>query len=166
MDTQMFCYQCEQTAGCSACTGGAGVCGKTAETAGLQDQLTGALIGLAQSAKPTAEVCEAIIEGLFTTVTNVSFDDESITELIERVKGLGSGEVLDMTQIWDADEDTRSLKSLILFGIRGMAAYAHHALALGYQDDEVNAFFCEALRTIGSEETADSLLPHVLKWER
>lgn len=49
MDTQMFCFQCEQTAGCSGCTGKAGVCGKTAQTAKLQDELTGALIGLARA---------------------------------------------------------------------------------------------------------------------
>ena len=49
MDKQMFCFQCEQTAGCSGCTGKAGVCGKTADTAGLQDELTGALIGLARA---------------------------------------------------------------------------------------------------------------------
>ena len=49
MDRQMFCFQCEQTAGCSGCTGKAGVCGKTADTAGLQDELTGALIGLARA---------------------------------------------------------------------------------------------------------------------
>lgn len=163
MDTQMFCYQCEQTAGCTACTGKAGVCGKTALTAGLQDQLTGALIGLAQSAEPTAEVCETVIEGLFTTVTNVSFDDESIASLIDRAKALGSGEVYGMAQVWDADEDIRSLKSLILFGIRGMAAYAYHAQVLGYKDEEINAFFCEALRAIGAEGTVDSLLPQVLK---
>ena len=77
MEKQMFCFQCEQTAGCSGCTGKAGVCGKTAQTAaGLQDELTGALIGLARACannqpkrQPQTEV---MIEGLFTTVTNVS----------------------------------------------------------------------------------------------
>ena len=51
MDQKMFCYQCEQTAGCAGCTGGTGVCGKTAETARLQDQLVGAMIGLARAAE-------------------------------------------------------------------------------------------------------------------
>ena len=84
MDRQMFCFQCEQTAGCSGCTGKAGVCGKTADTAGLQDELTGALIGLARACanneRKRNKQTESIIEGLFTTVTNVAFDDDSIKE--------------------------------------------------------------------------------------
>ena len=65
--------------------------------------------------------------------------------------------------LWNANEDIRSLKSLILFGIRGMAAYAYHANVLNYEDTEVNRFFCEALFKIGYEESADALLPTVLK---
>ena len=72
----MFCYQCEQTAGCSGCTGNAGVCGKKADTARLQDELTGALIGLARAVNDAETISkrtgQLIIEGLFTTVTNVS----------------------------------------------------------------------------------------------
>ena len=68
-----------------------------------------------------------------------------------------------MQQLWNADEDTRSLKSLILFGIRGMAAYAYHAAVLGHEDDEVNLFFCEALFKIGYEENTETLLSTVLK---
>ena len=88
MEKQMFCFQCEQTAGCSGCTGKAGVCGKTADTAGLQDELTGALIGLARACannekKETTD--RIIIEGLFTTVTNVAFDDNSIRKMINTI---------------------------------------------------------------------------------
>lgn len=76
MNKKMFCFQCEQTAGCTGCTGNSGVCGKKADTAELQDKLTGALIGLARSIDDTAMVSEntwqIIIEGLFTTITNVS----------------------------------------------------------------------------------------------
>ena len=68
-----------------------------------------------------------------------------------------------MQQLWNADEDTRSLKSLILFGIRGMAAYAYHAYVLNFEDPEVNQFFCEALFRIGYAESMDELLPTVLK---
>ena len=81
MDKKMFCYQCEQTVGCTGCTGNAGVCGKKAGTAKLQDELTGALIGLARavdSAAISESTSQVIIEGLFTTVTNVSFDDAAI----------------------------------------------------------------------------------------
>mgnify|MGYP000967080994 len=79
MDKKMFCFQCEQTVGCAGCTGNAGVCGKKADTARLQDELTGALIGLARAVDSTTAISkrtgQVIIEGLFTTVTNVNFDD-------------------------------------------------------------------------------------------
>ena len=75
----------------------------------------------------------------------------------------GKSDEYDMQQLWNADEDIRSLKSLILFGIRGMAAYAYHANVLNYEDAEVNRFFCEALFKIGYEESMDTLLPTVLK---
>ncbi|WES36592.1 hydroxylamine reductase [Ruminiclostridium papyrosolvens DSM 2782] len=68
-----------------------------------------------------------------------------------------------MENLWNAHEDIRSLKSLILFGIRGMAAYAYHALVLGYSDDEVNAFFYKALRAVGSDMAIDELLSIVME---
>ena len=64
----------------------------------------------------------------------------------------GKTDEYDMQQLWNANEDIRSLKSLILFGIRGMAAYAYHANVLNFEDAEVNRFFCEALFKIGYEE--------------
>lgn len=180
MENKMFCYQCEQTAGCTGCTQ-SGVCGKSADTARLQDELTGALIGLARATESnpaTQNTYQTIIEGLFTTITNVSFDDEAIIRQIEKthaakeelVPGCGScgapcgkTEDYDMQQLWNDNEDIRSLKSLILFGLRGMAAYAYHAQMLGYQDDEVNDFFCEGLFKVGYENTMEELLPTVLK---
>ena len=89
MDNKMFCFQCEQTAGCSGCTGSAGVCGKTADTANLQDELTGALIGLARACennKKTENTDQIIIEGLFTTITNVNFDNAAIENMIQKVR--------------------------------------------------------------------------------
>ena len=91
MERKMFCYQCEQTAGCTACTGNAGVCGKRADTARLQDKLTGALIGLARATEGneyliTGDTSRLVLEGLFTTVTNVNFNNDTITELIRRVE--------------------------------------------------------------------------------
>ena len=89
MERKMFCFQCEQTAACSGCTGKAGVCGKTADVAQLQDELTGALVGLARATdggmQATPEVWCLMIEGLFTTVTNVNFNEKTIRELIGRV---------------------------------------------------------------------------------
>lgn len=178
MDHQMFCYQCEQTAGCTGCTGRAGVCGKPASAANLQDELTGAMIGLAKTAeggdRANEDATRAIVDGLFTCVTNVNFNDETIRDMIDEVhhetenlaKELGREPAEDyvMASVWDdPDEDIRSLKSLILFGIRGMAAYAHHARMLGYTDDKVNRFFYKALKTIGEEHTMEELLPVVLE---
>ncbi|MDO5406679.1 MAG: hydroxylamine reductase [Eubacteriales bacterium] len=182
MANEMFCFQCEQTAGCTGCTGKAGVCGKKSGTAGLQDKLTGALIGLARAAyggtQPTDSTYRTMIEGLFTTITNVSFDDDSIqhqidkaheekAKLVPQCSGCGApcghNDDYDMQKLWTDNEDIRSLKSLILFGLRGMAAYAYHALMLGCTDEEVNNFFCEGLFAVGEELTGEQLLPVVMK---
>ena len=182
MANEMFCFQCEQTAGCTGCTGKAGVCGKKSGTAELQDKLTGALIGLARATdgdtKPTNSTYRTIIEGLFTTITNVSFDDETILRQIEKTHAekeklvpqcggcgapCGRNNDYDMQKLWSDNEDIRSLKSLILFGLRGMAAYAYHALMLGYTDEEVNKIFCEGLFAVGEELTMEQLLPTVMK---
>ena len=179
----MFCYQCEQTAGCAACTGKAGVCGKQADTALLQDRLTGALIGLARATennmdKVTADTNRLMLEGLFTTLTNVSFDNAAISRRLERVQeekrrlvpdcfacteSCGRNSDYDLEQLWMAQEDIRSLKSLILFGIRGVAAYAYHAAVLGYEDDSIYQFLYEALFAIGMDWDMDELLPIVLE---
>lgn len=195
-DKKMFCFQCEQTAGCSGCMGNSGVCGKKADTAKLQDQLTGALIGLARaytemtsqkagkseathgqdtsgSLKATAtaapnSLTKLVLEGLFTTVTNVNFNNETIETLIsnvrtEKQKISPLTPDYSMEELWEAQEDVRSLKSLILFGIRGMAAYAYHARVLGYSDETVDAFFFEALNLLWQELPMEALLPAVLK---
>ena len=182
MDNKMFCFQCEQAAHCTGCTGSAGVCGKSAETANLQDELTSALIGLARAADGSPGVNEGtwslIIEALFTTLTNVNFDAAAIRDVTARVKAeksrlvpdcascmspCGHNNDYDVSRLWTADEDIRSLKSLILFGIRGMAAYAYHAMVLGYTDGEVNRFFAKALFAIGEDWGMDDLLPLVLE---
>lgn len=177
MNNKMFCFQCEQTAGCTGCTGAAGVCGKKADTAILQDKLTGALIGLSRASKGNEELLsestdKTVIEGLFTTITNVNFNNETINALIERVEeekkrtnrsDCGKNSNYDMQLLWNDNEDIRSLKSLILFGIRGIAAYAYHAAVLGYTDDDVNKFFYKALFAVGADWDADKLLPVVME---
>ena len=184
MSNQMFCFQCEQTAGCKACTGGAGVCGKKADTAELQDKLTGALIGLARATEGneelvTSETHKLVLEALFTTITNVNFNNDTITALIAKVEtekerlvpkcfccssACGRNDDYDMQKLWNADEDIRSLKSLILFGIRGVAAYAYHASVLGYTDESINNFFFKALFAIGMDDWGmNELLPIVLE---
>ncbi len=181
MNTQMFCFQCEQTAGGKGCMGKAGVCGKRSDIAGLQDALTGAMIGLVRAAdgmELTGHSCKLLIRGLFTTITNVNFNAVTLRALIDEVHAekasyvpgcascaapCGRTEDYDMSRVWDAQEDIRSLKSLILFGIRGMAAYAYHAQVLGYSDQRVNEFFAKALFAIGEDWGMDELLPIVLE---
>ena len=166
----MFCYQCEQTANCSGCTGNRGVCGKTADVANLQDALTGALIGLARATagneKVTKDTWHLMASALFATLTNVNFSAEDIARFTDEVHAetarlvpdcsccqnpCGHNSDYDMQKLWTAQEDIRSLKSLILFGIRGMAAYAHHAFVLGYEDEEIGRFF--ARRSLPSAKT-------------
>ena len=159
--SNMFCFQCEQTAGGKGCAN-VGVCGKQPATANLQDQLTSALIEIAKGSKDnllSREDYTTIIEGLFTTVTNVNFDDAALEKRIAET----GPTAMDMNTLWGAEEDLRSLKSLILFGMRGMAAYAHHALILGYSNDEVNSFFCKGLKALAEDLTADQLLAIVLE---
>ena len=163
MDNNMFCFQCEQTANCTGCTK-SGVCGKTPEIANLQDKLTGAVIKLAEKNEMNKRNDGLIIKSLFTTITNVNFNEDTITKLIDEVHAAsGITKDYDMNNVWNADEDIRSLKSLILFGVRGIAAYAYHAQVLGYEDKKVNAFFYEALRVVGADMGMEELLPVVLK---
>ena len=177
MTDQMFCFQCEQTAKCEACTGKAGVCGKPADVAAAQDELTGALIGLACTCRnagfESGHSYDLVVDGLFTCVTNVNFNELSVRALIEEVHaeasaiaeaaGCAVAPDYDMAQIWEADEDIRSLKSLVLFGIRGTAAYAYHARVLGSRDVAVDAFFVEALAVLAEPGSIETLLPLTLK---
>lgn len=182
----MFCFQCEQTVACGGCTGAAGACGKQASTANLQDEVTGALVGLAQTVRLAAVAAapagaearrkadDLAMEGLFATLTNVDFDDEDLSVLLARIRAerdavaaeSGTEVVRDyrMDTLWNAPEDVRSLKSLVLFGLRGLAAYAYHAAALGYRDDAVSGFLHEGLAALADAEAgADALLPLALK---
>ncbi|MBR0252235.1 MAG: hydroxylamine reductase [Synergistaceae bacterium] len=163
----MFCFQCEQTANCSGCKGNAGVCGKSYNVANTQDEITGSLISLARkfinAETRDKNIDRVIIDGLFTTVTNVSFNEKTEREIIEQIKSFDCGTPYDMKKIWDAQEDIRSLKSLILFGLRGMAAYAYHARALGYESDEVNKFFIKALSALSEDWGMNELLPIVIE---
>ena len=176
----MFCFQCEQTAKGTGCTV-SGVCGKKADTAILQDELTGELIGLARAAGGnvlTESTYRIMIDGLFATLTNVNFNDSILRQQIEMVKAekikliskcddydsaCSRSNSYNMTQLWEDNEDIRSLKSLLLFGLRGMAAYAHHAYILDKTDEVVNSFFSKALIVLGENKTADELLGLVME---
>lgn len=189
----MFCFQCEQTHS-GACTN-FGVCGKSPECADLQDQIVGILISYALELQEKAQIqaehknstsaepgfteipllhpyFHAIRSALFSTVTNVDFNPQSLRDSIDslqemRAKLQGAdkpGCFFDMNTIWTAPEDIRSLKSLLLYGIKGMAAYAHHAAVLGYEDQRVDQFFLKGLALIGSNDASpEALLASVLE---
>ena len=174
---EMFCFQCEQTLGGKACTR-AGVCGKSAACANKQDSVIKALIYLAgayhegEAIRPSS--VKLMEEGLFATLTNVNFDEEALQDLIDRIVAEaeniapGSAPVcpIDDTPLllWGADEDTSSLKALVIFGLKGLAAYAYHADMLGYHEEEVDKFYFHALREIAKNDiTADELVALALE---
>ena len=168
----MFCFQCEQTAGGKGCTR-AGVCGKKPEVAAGQDELTGALVGLARAAqdgKPGANTDALMMEALFATVTNVNFDGDRIAALTGRVHAetarLGGGEDFPSEALFHGDEDVVSLRSTLLFGLRGMAAYAWHAHVLGKEDAEVNAWFYKGMQAVGEEHTVAEWLDLLMEFGR
>ena len=171
MTENMFCFQCEQTAKGTACTT-MGVCGKTPEVANLQDELTVALVCLAnkvQQTKRTPEIDLLILDGLFTGVTNVNFDEESCQLLINKVKthakALDDSTCYSVPQLFqDANEDIASLRSLLILGLRGMAAYAHHAFVLSYESDEVMDAIYRGLVAVGEEHTVEEWLAILMQF--
>ena len=186
MENTMFCYQCQETAGCTGCTR-AGVCGKSADTAKLQDILIYVSKGLSEVTTKLRKEGTAIdkytdrliVDNLFTTITNANFDDNVITEKInntitERDKfilKLSDKSGLSHAAFWKTtdsgekigvlateNEDIRSLRELITYGLKGMAAYLKHAMATGYDSDEINAFLQETLAKLTDDSlTADEL---------
>jgi len=195
----MFCNQCEQTAKGTGCTV-AGVCGKQPTTAGLQDIVLHQLKGIGYLANELRkkdiideQTDHFVLEGLFTTVTNVNFDDERIMAIIEKAAGIrdnlltilkGADSSFDAATLPEAvtftpekskdalvaqsaaatlltneNEDIRSLKQLLIYGIKGMAAYADHAWILDKKDETVTAFFHEALAELNRTDiTVDELV--------
>ena len=196
MEHNMFCYQCQETAGCTGCTR-VGVCGKTADVAAMQDLLVYVTKGLsavttalrAQGLPVEQAVNHLITLNLFTTITNANFDKEAIeariratleakTDLLARVK---ERESLPEAALWDGsgdwtvkaaqvgvlsteNEDIRSLRELITYGLKGLSAYSKHANALMQDDDEVDAFLQRALAaTLDDGLTADDLVALTLE---
>lgn len=168
--SNMFCYQCQQTAGNKACVN-TGVCGKQPDTSNLQDELVYELIKLAEAVN-TKEIRtelsdRLLIDGLFTTLTNVNFDNEAIDDFIHRVKDERSkiGDIdISVVSLWDGTTDMVSLRSTLLFGLKGMSAYAHHALNLGFSDDEVTGWFYKGLCEINREHTVEEWISLIMEF--
>lgn len=166
----MFCFQCQQTAGNKGCIN-TGVCGKQSETAHLQDELVYELIRLATAAhdahKHSKLTDRLLIDGLFTTLTNVNFDDEAIRTFSNHVRKERcklTGDDISLVSLWDGANDIVSLRSTLLFGMKGMAAYAHHAMNLGYMDDTVIKWFYKGLCEINKEHTPEEWIDLIMEF--
>ncbi len=187
----MFCYQCQETAKNTGCTV-KGVCGKNAETAKLQDLLIYTLKGISDIiVKGNIDIGEhdktnfKVLSGLFTTITNANFDDDSLESQIRDLlhirddlrkdiplEGLhdaatftvGSKESMlekaaSVGVLSTEDEDIRSLREMIIYGLKGMAAYAEHAKNIGKEDLDINRFIYKALAaTLDDTLTVDDLV--------
>ena len=177
-ENKMFCFQCQETAGCSGCTV-SGVCGKKPDVAAMQDLLVYVTKGISavttqlrsEGKEIDDNINHQIIVNLFTTITNANFDKESIITRIketleikeELLKKVENRDDLPEAAFWNGTEDTfedkashvgilatenediRSLRELITYGLKGLAAYAKHAAALAHTDEEIDAFLQKAL---------------------
>ena len=194
----MFCYQCQETAGNTGCTK-VGVCGKAPETSALQDLLIFVSKGVSIPGSRTVEGSDDFLEAgrfltraLFATITNSNFDDNRFIELADEGLSLRDrlmtryggelegdlhesvswtpGENEDLTAkgltvgvLSTGNEDVRSLRELVVYGLKGIAAYAHHAHVLGYEDDAVYSFIMKALTDTTRDISVDELTALVLE---
>jgi len=197
MDNKMFCFQCQETAGCKGCTM-MGVCGKTPAVAAMQDLLIYVTKGLSavttrlrqEGSTVAVEVNKLVTLNLFTTITNANFDQEAITaqitetlrikeELAQRLQDKNSlpaaalwndveqayaGKAQEVGVLAETNEDIRSLKELITYGLKGLAAYLYHANTLGYEDKSLDIFQQETLAALlDGTQDAESLTALALK---
>ena len=198
MENKMFCYQCQETAGCTGCTK-FGVCGKSPDLAKMQDLLIYTTKGLSQvttrlreeGKEVSGQVNHLITINLFTTITNANFDDAIFYDRVKAtldmkadlLAKLDNKENLSEAALWTAstkeemeakaplvgvlateNEDIRSLRELIIYGIKGMSAYMKHANALGYDDEAINAFMQATLaKTLDNTLSADDLVALTLE---
>ena len=197
METKMFCYQCQETAGNQGCTQ-SGVCGKKPETARLQDVLLYATKGFSQvltilreeGKKPETAWNHQVTENLFLTITNANFDDARILDAIKKTLELKAAaldmikekEALSQAARWNPagqeeisvcpkagvlaaeNEDVRSLRELLTYGLKGMAAYLKHANTLGEEQPEIDAFLQSALaKTMDDSLSGDQLVALVME---
>ena len=197
MENKMFCYQCQETAGCKGCSV-RGVCGKTPEVAALQDLLIYVTKGCAalttalrrENKEVSYEVNHHITLNLFTTITNANFDGAQIEKRIadtlvckeELLQQLEDKKGLPEAALWNADpsaylekarsvgvlatkdEDTRSLRELITYGLKGLSAYSKHANVLLADDAELDAFLQRALAaTLDDTLSVDDLVALALE---
>ncbi|MCP4482387.1 MAG: hydroxylamine reductase [bacterium] len=165
----MFCNQCQETVGNVGCKT-VGVCGKQADTANLQDSLIDSIteiaVGLKAKKEFNVKYYEFILLSLFITITNANFDDMKIQEMIDQglimKHDLGLPSVANIIEKSE-DEDVTSLKQLLLYGLKGLAAYVYHAFVLGKKDESIYFFAIDALVAIKESDSQEELLALVLK---
>ena len=158
MSDKMFCFQCQEAGGGKGCTV-KGVCGKTAEVAVLQDKLIYATKKLC--AAKVDNINKVVTLNLFSTITNANFDAETLNKRLELTNSLipsdfKAPELIGVMST--TDEDKRSLKELITYGLKGMAAYLYHANALGYDDASINDFMQSTLAKLLDDIDIDELI--------
>ncbi len=162
----MFCYQCEETMNGTGCTK-IGMCGKTGEVADLQDKLIYLTKIIAKKGNNSKEENVFIMQSLFATITNANFDARYFKQKIVEGKKFAeaSDEELDSNSsiLKEENEDIRALKSLVIFGLKGLCAYLDHAYILSYKDDEIFQFIRGALIVTLEDKSADELTALVLK---
>jgi hydroxylamine reductase len=168
----MFCYQCQETFKNTGCDK-AGMCGKKADTANLQDSLISVLKGISVAAEKAEKIDNLKIgrfltDSLFTTITNANFDNAKIEELtkdgLKLRDSLGAEKIsLPVGVLATENEDVRSLRELLIYGLKGIAAYAHHAAVLGKEDKSIYAFMIEALASTTKDLSVDEMIAMVMK---
>ena len=152
----MFCYQCQETKKNCGCTTG-GMCGKKILTAELMDQLIRQLKILVQSRKPDLKLGRFVAESLFMTVTNANFDDTRLKLQLEEAKALSGDAFAPCGVLACPDDDMRSLRELLTYGVKGIAAYYVHAVRLGKEDQKICDFLFKALAATVMEESVDAI---------
>lgn len=160
----MFCFQCQEARGNTGCTSG-GMCGKRAATANLMDQLLRQLKLIALTRKPDRELGLFVVQSLFMTITNANFDDARLTEQLRKAeKETGDGAVDAPLGVLSCEnEDIRSLRELLTYGLKGIAAYADHAAMLGCEEEAIYEFVFRALAATAVEHSAEELTALVLE---
>ena len=161
----MFCYQCQETKKNCGCTAG-GMCGKKVQTADLMDQLVRQLKILALTRKPDLALGRFVAEQLFLTLTNTNFDDARLETGIENAKALSGFAYAPLGVMACADENVRSLRELLTYGLKGVAAYYIHAVRLGREDPAICEFLFKALAATVLEHSIEVLSELVLECGR
>lgn len=164
MENKMFCNQCQETFHNQGCIIN-GVCGKSSAVSNLMDELIEKLKILVQDDSVNRQKGFFIAQSLFMTITNTNFDMERIKNQIDKANKLiekNHSSVMPKNSE-ENDLNLRSIKDLLLYTIKGIAAYTYHASILGYEDDDIYEFFYTALRSITQKKSPDKLISLVME---